>query len=306
MGKVEQINALENGYGIQYLIDSAYMILKNPIYVVDIDYNLLGYTDVPVDDRVWNDLISSGTFSQSILELLAQEGFIEDFTNADRSIRIYSNAMSHIRIADRFFDGAGNPAGMIVIYNSQVPFDTEDEATLEKLADKITDEIRNHMYFITLTMTFYEEKINMLLDGVITDPLLYNSIVQVLYHNFEDYLYVAVLDVAHEGIMEQVHVDRLAYFKSLLKTQYPLHKLSVYHGYIVMLMSSANQSIYASPFIHTYVDLFERNGLSMGISSSFENMYELRKYYDQALAALKEGFSGNTGQRIFIHQDGMS
>ena len=49
MNLQEQVKALENGKGLQYLVDSAYRIFNNPIYMIDAYYNLIAASDGPKD-----------------------------------------------------------------------------------------------------------------------------------------------------------------------------------------------------------------------------------------------------------------
>jgi hypothetical protein len=204
-------------------------------------------------------------------------------------------------MAGHIFNRDNIRVGLVVMSECNAAFDAENTAAFEALEDKISQEIRDYDYFTMLAMTFHEEKINLLLSGAVKNRLLYNPQAQILYDDFEDYLYVAVVSAVRNNILESVYRDRLEYFKSMLKTKNQSFKYSVYADYIVMLMSSKQRNFYGGPFFNTYAGLFEQNGLSMGISSSFENMYELREYYDQAVAALTNGQKNKDGQRIFLH-----
>ena len=301
MDKVERIKALENGKGIQYLLDSAYKIFNNPIYVIDVNYNLLAFTDVPVNDPIWKELVSTGTYSMESLELLANEGIIEDVANARRSVILKSDKIKYTRISDHFCNRDNISVGLVVMYECNMPFDAECVTAFEALTEQITNEIHDHDYFITLAMTFYDDKINKLLDRTIKDPIINNPHVQILYDDFNDYIYVAVVSVERKNILENVHRNRLAYFKSFLKTKYQSFKFSVYSDFIVMLMSSKYKAFNGTPFFAANAALFKQNGLFLGVSGSFENMYELRKYYDQAVATLENGLAGKSGQRYFLY-----
>ena len=303
MSKLEQIKAIENGNGIQYLLNSAYRIFNNPLFMIDSNYNMIAITDVPVDEPNWKELTTTGTFSQKTIELLANEGLIEDISNAERTVILRSDKLKYTKMAGHIFNRDTIRVGLVMMSEYNTPFDAENIAAFEALADKITCEIRDYDYFTMLAMTFYEDKINLLLDGSVKNPLLYNPQAQILYDGFEDYLYVAVVSAARNDILENVHHSRLEYFKSMLKTKYKLFKYSVYGDYIVMLMSSKHKYFYGEPFFAAHADLFEQNGLTIGISSSFENMYELRQYYDQAVAALTKGLAGKEDKRFFLHND---
>ena len=299
MDKAEQVRAIENGNGIQFLLNSAYVILNNPIYVIDINYNLLAYTNVPIDDPNWNELITTGSFSLKTLEILANEGLIESITNVDKTVILRNEKLKYAKMAGHFFNRDNINVGIAMMTESNVPFDAENVAAFEMLAVKITDEIRTYDYFTMLAMTFHEDKINQLLDGAVKNPLLYNPQAQVLYNNFDDYLYVAVVSVEQHDILENVHRNRLEYFKSMLKTMFPFFKYSVYSDYIVILMSSKNKNYSGTPFFNIEAELFERNGFFIGLSDSFENIYELRIYYDQAVTALLNGIRNKDGRRFF-------
>ena len=299
MDMAEKVRAIENGNGIQFLLNSAYMILNNPIYVIDINYNLLAYTKVSIDDPNWNELISTGSFSLKTLEILANEGLIESITNVDTTVILRNEKLKHAKMAGHFVNRDNIKVGIAMMTEYNAPFDVENTAAFEMLTEKITDEIRNYDYFTMLAMTFHEDKINQLLDGAVKNPLLYNPQAQVLYDNFDDYLYVAVVSVEQYDILDNVHRNRLEYFKSMLKTMFPFFKYSVYSDYIVILMSSKNKIYGGTPFFNIEAELFERNGFFVGISDSFENIYELRTYYDQAVAELSNGMRNKDGRRFF-------
>ena len=299
MDKVEQVRAIENGNGIQFLLNSAYMILNNPIYVIDINYNLLAHTDVSIDDPNWIELITTGSFSMRTLEILANEGLIESITNAGKTVLMRSKKLKYAKMAGHFFNRDNINVGLAMLTEFNAPFDAESAAAFEALANKITEEIQTYDYFTMLAMTLHEDKINQLLEEDVQSPLLYNPQAQVLYKDFDDYLYVAVVCVEQHDILDDVHRKRLEYFKSMMKTMFPFFKYSVYSDLIIILMSSKNKKYGAMPFFKLNADLFERNGFLAGISDSFESIYELRIYYEQAVAALTNGIRNKKGARVF-------
>ena len=301
MGLVELVKALEKGRGIQYLLDSAYEIFKNPISVVDVNYTLLAYTDTPFDDAQWNELTTIGTFSKERLERLANAGLIEAVVNADKVAILRDDLLPHARATGLIYTRNAVNAGLVMMSEDKTAFDEECIAAFKVLTDKITCEIRDYDYFTFLAMAFHEEKMNLLLDKAVTNPLLYTPQAQILYNHFEDYLFVAVVCAARNGMQEHVYRNKLAFTKSMLQTCYPSFKISIYSDTIVMLMSSKYKYFYGERFFDLHADLFAQNSLTMGISGSFENIYDLRVYYDQALAALTQGLRTHNDQRIFLY-----
>ena len=299
MDKADRIRAVANGNGLQFLLNSAYTILNNPIYVIDINYNLLAYTNVSIDDPNWNEIITMGSYSPETLDKLANEGLIENITNADKTVVLRNEQLKYAKMAGHFFNRDNIEVGIAMMTECNAPFDAENTAAFETLTEKITDEIRTYDYFTILGMTLHEDKINLLLDGAVNNPILYNPQAQVLYNDFDDYLYVAVVSVDQYDILENVHRNRLEYFKSMLKSMFPFYKYSVYSDFIVILMSSKNKKYGGTPFFNLEAELFKRNGFCVGISDSFENIYELRLYYDQAVTALTNGIRNKDGRRFF-------
>ena len=301
MSKLEQVKSLENGKGIQYLLNSAYKIFNNPIFMIDSNYNMISVTDIPVDDPNWNELATTGTFSQKTIYLLTNEGLMEDIANSEKTVILRSEKLKYAKISGHIFNRDNIRVGLVMMSECNEPFDEESVSAFEALEDKITFEIRDYDYFTMLAMTFHEDKINLLLDGAVNDPLLYNPQAQILYDGFDDYLYAAVVSAERNNILENVHRNRLEYLKSMLKARYKSYKFSVYSDYIFMLMSSKFNSFYGTQFLNANSGFFEQNGISMGISGSFENIYELRRYYDQAVAALTDGLGRKDSRRIFLY-----
>jgi len=303
MGNTEQIKALEKGNGVQYLVDAARKIFDNPIYMVDANYSLIAYSGGPVDDYIWNTVITTGTYSPEVLQFQAQENIMEDISNSDKIILLKRDGWKNSRLTAHVFNGDGIWVCQIMMYEENTPFDEETMAAFEALSDKISCEIRDYDYFRTLAMTYRENKIVELLDGTDKNPFIYNPHAQILYSGFDDYLYVAVAAIPSNNILDSVHRDRLAYFKSVLNAKYKSYKYSVYADYIVVLMSSKHRYFHGASFFSQNDRLFELNDLYIGISDSFESIYEMRTYYDHAVAALKNGMESNRGQRIFLYED---
>ena len=301
MSITDQIKALETGKGIQFLLDSAYKIMNNPIFMFDADYNMIAFTDVPVDDPIWNEFATTGTLCPETFEFLAREGMTEEVVNADKVAVIRRERLNYDRMTGHIINRDSIPVGLVTMLELNVVFDDEIISAFDALVDMINRDIRNNDYFTMLAMTYHEDKINLLLDEAADRPVLFNPQAQILYSSFDEYLYVAVVSAERNDILEYVHKNRLLFFKSMLKTKYQSFKYSVYSDYIVILMSSTKRHFIGEPFLTAYTDLFVQNGLYMGVSESFENMYELRKYYDQAVSALTSGLSVGDDRRIFLH-----
>ena len=301
MDKLSQIKALGKGKGIQYLLDAAYNIFHNPIAMFDTNYNLKQYTDVAYDDPLWNELISTGTFSMETQGFFAKECFTEDVANANKLVCLKSSKLKHDRILGYIINKEAIKVAMIVMVGFDPLCNEDDAAAFEGLADKISDEIHDDEYYTAFGRAYHEAIIVKLLDGVINDPLIYTAHVQILLDGFEDYLYIAVVDITQNDIkIEGSQEDRLVHFRNLIRDKFPSFKYAIYSGYIVLIMSSKHEGSYEEQLFDSDNYFFTHNNLFAGISSSFENPYKLRNYFDKAVIALKNGIKKNDGHRIFL------
>jgi hypothetical protein len=299
MSKLAQIKDLEHGKGIQYLLDAAYKIFHNPIVIHDTNYNLKAYTDVVSDDPLWNELISTGTFSMKTQEFFAREWFTEDVANADKLVILKSSELKYDRISGYIFNRDNIKVAVITMVWVYNPFETEDVAAFEELADIISNEIHEDEYFTAYGRAYHEALIIKLIDHVIDNPIIYTPHVQIFLDGFDDYLHVAVVEI----INKEYHQYILSYFKNLLESKYKSFKYAIYSDRIVMIISSKNKYFYEEQFFDHDDNPFKQNNMFVGISNSFENPYELREYYDQAVAALKDGMKKNSGQLVFLYRN---
>ncbi|MCL2066691.1 MAG: hypothetical protein FWG99_04425 [Treponema sp.] len=300
MNILEQVEALENGKGIQYLVDSAYMIFNNPIYMVDAYYNLIAYSDNPIDDPYWNVTIEKGTFpTNPLLDLIDKENMLLVITASKKCVLVKYEKWKFGRMTGQIFNRDKNWVGQATMH-AHIPFDEERTAAFEMLTDKISDEIHDYDYFSKLPTAFHNDIINRFLDKNVEKTMGSIPQTQVMQYGLEKYFYLAVVRVARNSILENVHRNRLSYFRSLLKTRYKRFKYAIYSDDIIMLMSSKEKNFYGKSFFAADNVLLEENGMYIGISDCFENLLETRQYYDKALAALENGIEKKSAERIFV------
>ena len=295
MSIITQIEALENGKGFQYLLDAAFEIIHNPLIIFDVNYKLIAYTDTPVDDFVWNEITAIGEYSMSTIRFFADEYFTEYAANAEKSTRLKSNKLKYVKWLGYVYNKEKVKIAALVMYEANILHIAECISAFNILLDKLTLEIKDDESYVDFGRANQEGFINKILDGIINEPLLYTPQVQILYDGFEDFLYIAVIDISQSNFSD----NSPANIKKILLDLYSSFKFAVYSGYIVMIMSSENRKIDEKLIFNMQNNFFIQNNLYVGISGSFENLYELREYYDKAVKTLKKGIIRDNGRRIF-------
>jgi len=302
MTKAVLIDNLDIKDDFQGLLDSAYKIFKNPLLIHDINFKLMAFTDVPVDDPFWKELTSTGTYTTETQELFSKLNILEDIANTDKYVILKSNQWKFQKIVGYIVNKDNIKVAVLVMYASNAPFDSDDAAAFEKLIDKISCKVKNDDNYIKIGRLFHQQIIIKLLDRVIQEPVKHTPQVQMIFDDFKDYLYVAVIDIMQNSLRAEAnHQERLLYFKSFFESKYPLYKYAIYSDYLVIIMSSKHRADNSEQFFDEENDFINQNNLFIGISSSFENLYELHKYYDQAVTALKKGIEQKKSKRVFVY-----
>ena len=292
----EQIEALETGKGIQYLLDAAFKIFRNPIVMFDTYYNLIAYTEVVTDDPLWNTLISTGTFRMAEQEFFSEERFTEDVANADKLVVMKSDKLKYDRILGNIFNSENIKVANIVMVESGLRFEPETQAAFEVLADRISAEIKNDNYYTVFGRDYHDAILRKILDGEFSDTMMYTPHVQILYDGFADYLYLAVVDLSKSS----VYGGKITGFRNMMAERYPHFKFAVYSGYILALISSKYSTFPREEILENNEKFLEQNGIYTGISCGFENIYELRRHYDETVKMLKDGIAAGGGGNVFV------
>ena len=282
MGKLERVKALRKDRDLQHLLEAASEILRNPIAMFDTNYTLIAHSGGMTDDPIWNELVSTGTFSMETQMFFVSEYFTYEVAETEKLVILKSAQLKHDRVLAYVFNRNRAKVANLVMVACNTQFDADDLLTFSAFADKLTSKIRDDEHYIEYAKNYYHDLIVKLINGEITDTKFYAPHIKILYEGFDAWMYAVVLEV---GQMDEQH-DRLEEIMDLLIKRYKSFKFAVYSGRIVMITSSKHKDFNRNRILGKYEEFFENNNLSAGVSSGFENLYQLRTYYDEALSAL--------------------
>jgi hypothetical protein len=279
--KLKQVQMLQNDSGIQQLLDAASQILRNPIAMFDTNYSIIAHTEAITDDPIWNELVSTGSFSMETQRFFAMEYFTYEVSNANKMAILKSDELKYDRVSAYVFNRNHIKVALLVVVACTSPLDADDLLAFNALADKITKKIRGDEYYTQYGWSYHDAIINKILDGEITDTQIYAPHIQILYDGFERYKYLH-LAVISSGQQDQELEDII----SFLRERYRSSKIAIHSEYVVMVIGAKQNLVMDQRALAEYNSFLGQKGLSAGLSSNCENLYELRKYYDEAVAAL--------------------
>lgn len=282
-GKMKQLRALEIGKGIQYLLNEACRILGNPVLTHDMEFNLIACTEnVVTDDLIWNEVLTTGRVSRNLMEFYKNESFFDAAANAKKITFLPSDKLRDKRILGKLFSSENIQIGCASIKEDHQPFDDDDPVLFEFFCDVLNREIAKSEHFRVYGQAYQETLINKLIEGSIDDREIYTAHVESIYRNLKEYLYLAVIDTAQSNPT----FAELSHLRDMLKRAQPAFKYSIYADRVVMIISSDSAVLDAKKAMCKLGGLIKQNGLRIGISECFDNLYELQKYYAEAVDAL--------------------
>lgn len=297
MSKAEQMRGLKSGKGIQHLLDKGYKILGNPLVVFDTDYRLIAHTDVPVDDPLWKELITTGTFCMETQRFFTNECFTDDVANAKKLAIMKSDRLKYDRIGGHIVNGHGIKVANVLMIESNKAFEPDTVAAFDTLVDLLSKEIGGDASYIAYGEAYQNAWINRLIDYDFEDKGLYSPHVQILYNGFKANLYLAVVDIAQSGARHHGH----QYFVDLLRRKRKDFKYAIYDQYVLMILSTDHKPLSIKKEMGALAKYFEQENIFVGISSCFDNLFALRTYYAEAVQALS-GATPNGNSHIFLYQ----
>ncbi|MCL2045963.1 MAG: hypothetical protein FWG88_06220 [Oscillospiraceae bacterium] len=295
MGKLERIRVLKRDLEIKELLEAASQIFRNPIAMFDTNYTLITYTEVITDDPIWNELVTRGSFSNEMQQLFADVYFTFDVANTEKIVVLKHEQLKYDRVNANIHNKNRVKVANIVMVACNHDLDADDLVAFSALADKLTAKIKDDEYYTQYAKDYLSDLIIRLIDGELTDTKLYTPHVRILYNGFEPWLYLAIIQ-AGVNANEKPDMEQIM---ELLASKYKSYKYAIYNDSIIIIMSSKNDTFRNNRMRRDTSELFEHHDLYMGVSSNFENLFQLEKHYKEALDTLQNGIALNNNKRIF-------
>lgn len=298
--KMARVKALKNGNGVQYLLNEAYEILGNPMLMFDMNYNLLAHIEnIVTDDQLWNEIITAGNFSSKSIEFFVREYFLDAVANNGTITFLNSDKLKYNRIVGRVCNSDNIKVANIVIVACNKPFEDDDHVVFEVFCEKVSKEVGKIEFYEKYGKIYQDIIIKNLIDGNISDKRFYSGHVANIYEGLRSNLYLAVVDIARCD----PEYTKLMHFKDLFKQTQADFKYFIYSNYVGIIISSSDAKPDVKKLLARFKGLLGENNIYVGVSRCFDNLFELRKYYQEAVDALNHGMKSNSNYRIFLYDE---
>jgi len=298
--KKKRLASLENGRGVKFLLNEGYKILENPIVMFDTSYNLLACTEgIVTDDRLWNEITTLGLFSHETVKFFYTEGFIDTYAQTDTVALMKSDKLKYDRANGILFDKDGIQLGNINVTACLKSFEEGDMELIGILSELLSVELQNSKFYQQIDRIYQESMLNDLLEGNIRNSVIEKEQLAELYDELKPNLYLAVVDITQ---CEHT-LTHLAYFRDLLRKIQADYRYYIHSNYIVIIISTDNNLLSVKKDLSKLNAFFAEHKIYAGISSRFQDLLELQKYYREAINALNYGLVGKKNQQIFRYDN---
>lgn len=291
------INGLKNGKGIPYLLQKAYAILENPILMHDMEYKVIAHNEnVVTDDPIWIEYATNGTVGADWLDFFKNECFIETAANAKTITFLTSDKLQYNRIFGKLFNKNNIQIGCACMVACNKPFEEEDSLLFEEICAVFSKEFGKNQYYTDYGQAYLEKLLAELIAGI-SDKDLYTAHVESIYMHLQTNLYFAVADIG-EATSDAA---KLAQCRDAFRKTQPEYTYAVYDKYVLIIISIDDSQLYVEKHLKQLYRLFRKNMIRVGISSCFDNLFELPRYYKEACKALQAGLE-NAAQGVFLYE----
>ena len=289
--QIKQLNKIKNGKGIQHILDRTYAIMGNPVLVFDMEYKLIAAAAGAVnDDPIWCEFMTHGKLTDTTIEFFKNESFIDSVANCtqfDGVTYLFSDKLKYDRFFGQLYNKEQLAVADMVMVACERPFKMDTPKLIKTVCNILSEELSKNNYYQIYGQVYQDNIMKLLIEATIADKGIYSGHVSNIEKGLKSHIFLAVIDIAQTKQTNHTNMEP-KHFIDLFKQAQPNCKYSVYNDYIVMLISSDRTKLSIKKDLNNLNELFEKENIHAGISSCFENLFELQKYYFEAMDALND------------------
>lgn len=283
--------------GIQEMVDHAFQILENPIFVFDSSFKLIAANWAEAERHgIGTEMIQNGGFSQFEFSLANRDHIHERLKKREMPLTVHHQELGYdqmIVTIDTVRD-----LGHIVIDAVNRPFNSMDKQALWVLKKNIDQQMKKDEFVRNAKGFHYENFLKDLLDGKIAISKSFMNRMQYVGVAFTGNMYCIVVEIARSSCA--INPYRI---RNEFEGSFPDCKTLMYNGQIVILLTAPKHQLLTQEQIQTAFHICVKNGLYAGMSNCFPDIIHFAEYYRQSLRAIELGIASTTQPNLFLYED---
>lgn len=279
------LNSLIKGKGFNYIVQVGSEILGNPVLLVDASSKLLAFSsDTNVNDTIWDEFISLGYGSYKYLSPYVKNGLVEELYKNQLPVIIDSGFENNLRRIVGKVLVNDKIVGYVAVLENNRKFKDEDVYITSLLCDVISSEMQKNKTYENISGLMYEYLIIDLLDDKVGNYKIAEERLKSLFKGTCKNFIVATVNVPEKDR----NSHKVEYIRWSSERLFQTCKTVCYDGDLIIILNIK----YNEEVEYTKVKLtnfLRENNLVAGLSRTFSNIMDIRKYYTQSKKALRLG-----------------
>ena len=284
----------ESEKDLQDIIDYSYRVFGNPVFVFDINNNLIA---APYEK------LKELNFSMQFFE---QKAFTEeDYQMANRRINLHNMMMQsdtpvHAYNYELDYDqllctiDTTKKLGHIVVSAIDKPFEPIDTEFLLILKKYVALQISKDQFVQTSRGFNYEFFLRDLLDHKINPQNISAQKQAMISDYFAGNMFCLVIDLT-----KNINLVNTKFIRFSLENHIPNIKTLIYNQQIIAIISINDADTLPTKYSDAINDLIKEHSLYIGASNCFNTILEFEDYYKQALHAINLGTAQNNDPAFY-------
>lgn len=279
------------------LVDRAAEVLKNPIAVFDKNYYTVSYSDTTdVQDEVWTAGKKRG---YCLFEYAAMLHGVESMRGTPLPFQIFDDWGPHRRRICPLISNSLT-IGYLSVLEYHTAFDAVPGEIYDLVAGVLVKELTIEQ---AIRLSHQHDSAEMLLSSILNEGFANRALFlqRILGTVFEQAGPYSLIGINMHAFSSRVSGER--HFKARLGTIFPKAWSLFFREYVVLLVECGKSRQIPQDGLQQLEGYLSEHDLCAGISDTFSDLYEIRRYFNQAAMAEKMARISGSDARIAQYDD---
>ena len=297
--KLDQLNKMIICNDLKDMMRLTYEILENPAFVVDMGYNVLAYTDVHVFNERWNEIVVKAKLSANFVDGNVHVKAEHAKTMNSKVALLFKNTFMKENQIKKALISEGKKCGMLMVLPYHRDFEEIDLEYADIVGNLIANKLTSHKGLLSWQETGMNENMFFLslLEGRVYSAEQIALHLSCFMGEVKKYWYICTGRGGKKLSSEGKHLDLNVFNELDDGTAF------LYNTDLVIVL---NTNTMIKNFDNTFMELSKlakEKELRIGISNVFEDIGQIKEYYNQARTVLYISEKLNYGQTIYLYQN---
>lgn len=286
--------------GLQHIVDTGRKVLGNPIIVYDTSYKLIAYSkNIDVSkDALWPQVTKDGYCSYDLIKVMKNGQFSKVYSSELPVLFKKNSLIEYNWIAIRIQVG-WNVVGHIGVLEYETEFVDSTAELLIYLSRVISNEMQKNSFISHSKGVMYEFFLSDLLDGKVLNKRAIDERVRSIELVLKEDLYVLTIRPKQDNMEELT----LQYIRDFITTTIKGSKPIIYNNALVVLISFKRDRFLTELEQEELQTIMRENQMAVGVSRCFNELSDIRQFYEQSDAVLGLGIRMNEDDSIYFYED---